>query len=212
MTTFSPIRLVCSVCGKSFKSNSIGSCGFASKRTDFRPNYWGFNPVEYFFHLCPKCGFCSPKQIFDSKIENDDVIIEILELDTVQVYDLPHKLERGVLCLEILNKFGIVEKTEFELADNWLYPYWWATSSNDVRRFGEKVLKYFEIAYEKGQIPSDSFYTILYLMGEINRRIGKVEEADIFFDEVISLTENREDQVDIRNLAIQQKTNPKDNL
>ena len=69
-----------------------------------------------------------------------------------------------------------------------------------------------QMAYEKGQIPSDNFYTILYLMGEINRRIGKVEEANIVFDELISLTENREDQVDIRNLAIQQKTNPKEIL
>ncbi|GAG88360.1 unnamed protein product [marine sediment metagenome] len=212
MTTFSQIRLVCSICEKSFKSNSIASCGFASKRTDFRPNYWGFNPVEYFVHLCPNCGFCSPKQLFDSKIENDDAIIEILEIDTVQVYDLPHKLERGVLCLEILNKFGIADRNEFELGDSWLYPYWWATSPNEERKFGEKVLKYFEVAFEKGQIPSDQFYSILYLMGEINRRIGKVEEANMYFDEVISLTENREDLENIRNLAIQQKTDPKENI
>jgi len=213
MTTFSPILLICSVCGKSFKSNEIASCGFANKRTDFRPNYWGFNPVEYFFHLCPHCFFCAPKHTFESKIENDDVKKEILRLNNHQKdYTLPQKLEQAIICLEILNKFGIVEKNEFELAESWLQPYWWSESVQEEKKFGEKVLKYYEIAFDKGQIPSDHFYPLLYLMGEINRRIGNQEKASKYFNEVISLTKNRDDQENIRNLAIQQKTNPQENL
>lgn len=211
MTTFAPILLRCPVCDQSFKSNEIASCGFASKRTDFRPNYWGFNPVEYFFHLCP-CGFCGSKQIFDSKIENDDAKKEILELETLKVHDLPKKLERAMNCLEILNNFGIVENNEFKLGDSWLYPYWWVKNPEGVKKFGEKVIHYFEIALDKGQIPSDQFYSILYLIGEINRRIGNQDKANKLFDEVISLTKDREDQEDIRNLALQQKNNPKENL
>lgn len=212
MTTFSPILLICPVCRKSFESNEIASCGFASKRTDFRPNYWGFNPVEYFFHLCPSCGFCGPKQIFELKIENKDVKKEIIELETLKEYDLSQKLERAMICLEILNKSGILGMNDFELGESWLHPYWWATGFDDMKEFGEKVLKYYEDAFDKGQIPGEYFYTALYLMGEINRRIRNLEKANKYFDEVISLTKNRDDQEDIRNLAIQQRNNPKENL
>jgi uncharacterized protein (DUF2225 family) len=211
MTTFSPIILTCSVCGKSFKSNEIGSCGFASKRTDFRPNYWGFNPVEYFFHLCP-CGFCGPKQIFELKIEIDDVKNEIFILGPLEEHTLPQKLERACQSLEILNKYGIVESTEYELAESWLNTFWWAMNSEEEKQFGEIVLKYYEIAFNKGQIPSDHFYGLLYLMGEINRRIVYIDKANKYFDEVISLTNDRDNLKDIRNLAIQQKEEPKENF
>ena len=49
-------------------------------------------------------------------------------------------------------------------------------------------------------------------MGEINRRIGKIEKAIELFDEVLSLTENDNELKDIYNLALQQKTDPKDNI
>ena len=211
MTTFAPIILNCSVCGKSFKSNEIASCGFANKRTDFRPNYWGFNPVEYFFHLCP-CGFCGPRQIFETKIENDDVKKEIFGLEPLEEHTLPQKLERACQILEILNKYGIIESNEYELAESWLNPFWWSTSIEEEKRFGEIVLKYYEIAFDKGQIPIDHFYALLYLLGEINRRIGNIDKANKYFDEVISLTKNRENLKDIRNLAIQQKEDPKENF
>ena len=65
-------------------------------------------------------------------------------------------------------------------------------------------MKYYEEAFDKGQIPSEYFYTALYLMGEINRRIRNMEKANKYFDEVISLTKNRDNTEKIRNLAIQQ--------
>jgi len=48
MTTTYPIQLSCPVCETNFESTSIGSCGYASKRTDFLPNYWGLDPVPFF--------------------------------------------------------------------------------------------------------------------------------------------------------------------
>ena len=214
MTTFSPISLNCPVCETSFGSNEIGSCGYASKRTDFRPNYWGFNPVRYFYHLCPNCGFCAPKPNFNSKFENPELKKRILELGSLENHSLSEKLERAMVCLEILNELGIVNKNEFALANNWMDPFWWAETNEEMKRFGTIVLGYFEQAFDKGQVPSDQLFTIKYIMAEIHRRIGNKNKANNIFDEVLALTQKKENknQENIFNLSVQQKTNPKENL
>jgi len=212
MTTFHPITLICTICRNSFESNEIASCGYANKRTDFRPNYWGFNPVEYFYHLCVNCGFCAPKNLFETKIESSDLKQKIEQIGNTPINSLSQKLERAMVCLEFLNDLGLTNKNEFELGNIWLDLYWWSENLEEIKKFGEKIINYYEIAFEKGQVPSDQFYTILYLIGEIYRRIGNQDQANKYFDEVISLTKNRKDQETVHNLAIQQKTNPKENL
>jgi uncharacterized protein (DUF2225 family) len=212
MTTFYPISLTCPVCDILFTNNEIGSCGYGSKRTDFRPNYWGFDPVMYFYHLCPNCGFCAPKSMFESKFSNLELRKKIDQLEPLSEGSLSKKLERAMLCLEIMEGLGITNKNEFALANNWIDPYWWAESADEEKKFGAIVLDYFERAFSKGLVPSDQIYASKYLMAEINRRIGNEETASQIFDEVIALTENNKEQEFIHNLAIQQKTNPKKNL
>lgn len=211
MTTFLSITLYCSICQRSFKSNGVGSCGYASKRTDFRQNYWGFNPIEYFYHLCPHCGFCAPKKMFEHKIDNS-IREKLKEFGILEDKSLSKKLERAMLCLETLNELGVINKDEFALANIFLDAYWWGDDQDNTKKFGEKILDFFEKAFDKGQIPSDQFYTILYLMGEINRRIGNIDKAKKIFDEVISLTKNRKELDFIRKLAIQQRNDPKEEL
>ena len=212
MTTLYPISLTCPICDNLFTSNEIGSFGYGSKRTDFRPNYWGFNPVRFFYHLCPNCGFCAPKKMFDAKVENAELRKKINEMGSLSRNSLSKKLERAMLCLEAMNELELTKKDEFALANNWIDPYWWAESNEEEKRFGAIVLDYFEKAVGKGQVPSDRVFATKYLMAEINRRIGNKETANEMFDEVIALTENSKDQKFIYNLAIQQKAKPKENL
>jgi len=212
MTTFYPISLTCPVCDTLFTSNEIGSCGYGSKRTDFRPNYWGFNPVKYFHHLCPNCGFCASKKMFENKLGNLELRKELNKIGPISEDSLSKKLERAIICLEIMNDLEIIEKNNFELANSWLDSYWWAESTKEENKFGKVALNYFEKAFNKGQVPGDQIFAVKYLIAEINRRIGNTETASTMFDEVISLTENNKEQEFIHNLAIQQKTNPKENL
>lgn len=212
MTTLHPIELQCAVCEKTFESSEIGSCGYASKRTDFRPNYWGFNPVYYFYHLCPHCGFCAPKSVFEMEFDKNKAAIKhkIDELGPLKTDNLSKKLERAMVCLEIANELEIVKINELTLANNWIEPYWWAENEAEIKKFGEIALRYFYSAFEKDEIPPDQIISIQYLMGEINRRIGNREKAIELFDEVLALAKNDEKLKDIFNLAMQQKSDPKD--
>ena len=212
MTTLHPIELKCSVCEKTFKSSEIGSCGYANRRTDFRPNYWGFNPVYYFYHLCSHCGFCAPKSVFEMNFDKTEIKQKMDELGPLKNDNLSKKLERAMVCLEIANELGIANVNDLTLANNWIEPYWWAEKEGEIKKFGKIALRYFYRAFEKNQVPADQIISTKYLMGEINRRIGKIEKAIELFDEVLSLTENDNELKDIYNLALQQKTDPKDNI
>lgn len=210
MTTLHRIELNCPVCEESFESREIGSCGFASKRTDFRPNYWGFNPVYYFYHLCPHCGFCASKSMFKMNFDSKELKEKMRELGPLQDDVLSKKLERAMQCLELANELGITEVNDLTLANSWVEPYWWAENEEEIEKFGKSVLGYFYKAFEKDQVPADQVPTIKYLMGEIHRRIGLVEKANALFDEVLSLAEDNEELKKIYEFALQQKTNPKD--
>ncbi len=212
MTTMHPIELKCKICEKIFESFEIGSCGFASKRTDFRPNYWGANPVYYFYHLCPHCGFCAPLSMFEMNFDNIEIKPKIDELGPLTNESLSKKLERAMVCLEIANELGIVNLNELTLANYWVDPYWWANEEAEIQEFGNTALGYYYTAFEKNQVPTDQVIATKYLMGEINRRTGNSEKAIELFNEVLSLAENNNELKDIYNLALQQKTNPKENI
>ena len=136
MTTLHPIEIQCSLCEKTFESSEIGSCGYANRRTDFRPNYWGLNPVYYFYHLCPNCGFCAPKRMFEMDFDKNKMELKqkVDELGLLDDNILSSKLERAVVCLEIANELGIVNVNELTLANNWIEPYWWALDEGEIQK------------------------------------------------------------------------------
>ena len=218
MTTLFPIILTCTVCNTDFESQEIGSCGYGSKRTDFRPNYWGFNPVEYFFHLCPECGFCASESFFKKNNFTEEFKSDIKALGPLKGYKhlnyeyLSKKLEKAAICIEIMNEHGIDEQDYYFLANAWIHSYWWADKHSEIVRLGKIVLNYFEKALDKGQIPQERYHDNVYLIAEIYRRIGEQEKALKYFDEVIFKTKNNEELKALRDLAIQQKTEPKDVL
>ncbi len=212
MTTFYRIELICPICGSNFSSNAISSCGYRSKRTDFRPNYWGFNPVEFLYHQCPECGFCAAHEYIKLDIDNPAFREEILLRGFKIANSLEQKLEYAMLCWEAMNDFGIISLNEFELANSWIEAFWWALEPNQARKTGEIVIKYFIQALEKNLVPEDQIIIIRYLIAEIYRRIGQMEIADRLFDEVISLTTSGNDEKWVQDLAVQQKTNPQENL
>ena len=208
MTTIFPINLQCPICESDFKSNEIGSCGYGSKRADFRPNYWEMNPVYYFYHLCPSCGFCAAKELFKLEIRDKKLKKEIHELKKLENSDLSMKLERAMICLELMNEHQIVNMNEYEFGNSWINTFWWA-KDNKAKKLGVITIKYFNQALDKDLVPEDEIPTIKYLIGEIFRRIGEKEKALAFFDNVISTTSK---ETRIHELALRQKTNPTENL
>ncbi|MFO7835181.1 MAG: DUF2225 domain-containing protein [Candidatus Thorarchaeota archaeon] len=209
MTTFSPISLNCPICGSEFESNAVASCSFASKRSDFRPNYWGASPVEFFYHVCPSCGFCGTQPAFDLTIENSEFIADLENWEISEIQTLSDKIERAMTFWELLTKHGVIDDDAFDLANGWVRAYWWAPDKGKEREYALKALDYFDKASKQHLVPPEQRATIEYLRGEINRRIKRKEEANAYFDKAMKLTEKGSQ---IHELAIRQKTAPEDNI
>lgn len=212
MTTFTTISFKCPICGSRFTSHQASSYGYVGKRSDFRPNYWGFNPSLYSYHLCPDCGYCAGMKDFFKKIDDPDCIKKIKSLGQINKPSLEQKLKQGLQCTEFLKEFGILKLNEYDMANKWLEVFWWAESPDTTEESAMKVLSYYQQAIEKNLIPENEINNIKYLMGEINRRIGQTVLAKKFFNEVIALSEGKEALKGLRNLAIRQKTKPVDNM
>ncbi|TFF84267.1 MAG: DUF2225 domain-containing protein [Promethearchaeota archaeon] len=212
MTTYSLIKLNCPVCKTTFSSGSIGSCGFASKRTDFRPNYWGMNPVEFFYHLCPRCGFCASMKFIKKDIKHPEFIKKLKSLEPLNKENkLSEKLERAAVCAELMNELKIHLFNSFSLGNFWLEPYWWAEEDTNIKKYGKIVISYFEKAFNEKMVPEDQIYCYKYLIGEICRRVGETKKANEFFDYVINeLSDDTNNK--FYQLAVQQRNDPKEDL
>lgn len=214
MTTLVPIDLTCPICDQKFESQTVGSCGHASMRTDFRPNYRGANPVSHFFHVCPNCSFCGDLNNFKLTIDNPDFKKEIKEMTPLKADSSPvslnAKIVRAVRCLEKLKKYGIKQLNELTLANKWVMAYWWVETAEDRKKYGKITLDYLKQAIEKDQVPDKLYLRYIYLQGEIYRRIGNLEKANAFFDKTIKLATEYPDPQDLESMARQQKEDPKE--
>lgn len=207
MTTIVPITLNCPACGKEFQSSVVGSCGYASKRTDFRPNYWGMNPVEYFYHLCPNCGFCSNETFFKSRIEDLSLLASLKRLGVLENPTVSEKLERACICNEMIDENASTPMTNWMKSNMWLYAFHWASGKEEEEKYGKKTLKFLVGALKDGSAEEEKVPFVQYLIGEINRRIGNVKKAMQYFNLVIDSKDEK-----LSALARQQRDDPKDTL
>ncbi|MBU1879491.1 MAG: DUF2225 domain-containing protein, partial [Chloroflexi bacterium] len=71
MTTIREQTITCPACATSFKVHVVGSCGYAGKDTDLRPQYWGLDPLPLFVHTCPRCLFSGYGAHFEAPVSDE---------------------------------------------------------------------------------------------------------------------------------------------
>jgi uncharacterized protein (DUF2225 family) len=64
MTTLTDEIRACPVCESRFPVTAVNSCGSHGADSDFRPHYWGPDPLENYVHSCSECGFSGYQQDF----------------------------------------------------------------------------------------------------------------------------------------------------
>lgn len=64
MTTLLEVALICPRCVEPFASTALGSYGSSGQDTDFRPHFWGFDPLPLMLHRCPRCRYVAEDDAF----------------------------------------------------------------------------------------------------------------------------------------------------
>lgn len=189
-------KVVCPVCENNFLANSVKTSGYKMKKreSDFYIKYDIINPYFYDVWICNVCGYAAMKTDFN-KLKKFE--IEIIQKNITPkwrgrkypaIYDINIAIERYKLSL--LN-YSIMGSKASKKAMNCLKISWLYRELGEIKNeqiFREQALIGFKDAYLNEQLPiygMDDF-TILYLIGELNRRSGNYDEALRYFSDVIT--------------------------
>lgn len=204
----------CPVCGNNFTSRAVkvGKTRVVSSDSDLMPRYENLNPLFYDVILCPKCGYAALIKYFE-KIKQDQIeLINTLITPKFkariypEIYDIDIAIERYKLSLlnAVVKKAKASEKAYICLKLGWMYKL--KEDTKNEKTFQEQAFIGFKEAFSKEVHPicgMDSF-TVMYLLGELSRRLGDNVEALRWLGNVIvapnanpRLKEKARDQKDI---------------
>ncbi|QEK11803.1 DUF2225 domain-containing protein [Crassaminicella thermophila] len=185
----------CPICKNIFHTKKVRSSAIRIKKrdTDFCVYYNGENPIFYAVFVCPNCGYAALESVFErisptgkkiitSRVSNQwvqrDFGGERTNQEAIEVYKL------ALLCGQLSNeKKGILGTICLRLA--WFYRF---IGEDKELHFLKHAKNCFEEAFLYEQLPIGNLdeVSMLYLLGELNRRLGKYEDAINWFNKAVS--------------------------
>lgn len=191
----------CPVCEKNFEVAKLKIKGLRviARDTDYCTHYEGLNPLFYDIWVCEHCGYAAQSEKYEEISGRDSkMIFEKLEPKwgkrkyngerTVDVAIETYKL--ALLNLQIRQ----AKPSEFAricLRIGWLYRF--KEDTEKEMEFLKHAVKYYDDTYQREKFPVDKLdeYTCLYMIGELNRRIGNLDAAVIWLGRLLSLPNAR---------------------
>lgn len=218
----------CPVCDHEFKSKMVrtGKVRLAGADSDLRPRYMGVDSLKYDAILCPKCGYAALNRYFNfvmaSQAKNIKEKISTnfhYQPESGKIYTYDDALMRHKMALlnTVVKNGKNSEKAYTCLKMAWLY-----RSKREMLMQGEykkeevaeliaeekelltNAFEGFEVAFSKEDFPMCGMdqYTMMYLLAELARRIGKNDEAKRYVSKVLVA---RDAQPRIKNKAFDLK-------
>ncbi|MCS7463524.1 DUF2225 domain-containing protein [Paenibacillus doosanensis] len=187
------VKIDCAYCETSFQTSRVRPSFKKATRTDtdFCVHYKDVNPDYYVVRVCPACGYAatenmseqfSPAQrdMFQTKIAaqwtNKDYGLERNWDDAMQTYKL------ALVCAQLKNEKGrVIAGLLHHIA--WLYRY--KNDEEQERRFLQFALEAYTGVFETEGAELNNA-RLMYLLGELNRRLGRYHEAVQWFSRVVN--------------------------
>lgn len=203
---------ICPVCHNGLKSKTVkvGKARLVSKDTDLMPRYEKINPLFYDIVICSQCGYSALSKYFE-RIKDEQAVQIKTKISPnyrsriyPEIYDVDIAIERYKLALlsAVIKNTRNSEKAYICLKVGWLYRL--KQDKENEAKFLEQALIGFRESFEKEPFPICGMdtYTLMYLIGEISRRLGNNEEALRWLGRVIT---GRNVNPKLKDLARDQK-------
>lgn len=225
----------CPVCDNEFKSRMVrtGKVRLIGADSDLRPKYQGVDSLKYDAILCPKCGYAALNRYFNfvmagqaKNIKEKITATFKYQPESGKVYSYDDALMRHKMAL--LNTIVKGGKNS-EKAYTCLKMAWLCRGKREMLLQGdykkeeitelveeEKELLTnaydgFEAAFGKEDFPMCGMdeYTMMYLLAELARRIGKNEEAKRYVSKVL-VARNAQRRIKDKAFSLKEKLQGKD--
>lgn len=188
-------QVTCPVCSRIFKSRVVKTSApkVKSRDTDGCVRYETINPYFYDVLVCPVCGYAALKVDFP-KIKSYKKEIILMKIgnqwqgrEYPDLYDEELAIERYKIALlnAVVGEFKDSTKATLCLKIAWMYRL--LEKEKEEIEFLKKAVEGFLIAYESEDTPvyGLSDYSLMYLIGELYRRIGDYDNANQWLGRVI---------------------------
>lgn len=194
-------KVNCPICGKQFSSMKakVNSCRVAKKDEDFCTHYVDVNPMYYDIFVCPFCAYSASENSFG---ELADAEIKLLQQAfsgrTVgRSFCTERSLNDAIAACKLAIHTAELRKAKASILAGlclklaWLYRF---AGDKQEEVFLKYALKNYMEAFDKEEFPIGNLNEIsmMYLLGELSRRLGKFNDAIVWFGKAISSPERGE--------------------
>jgi len=178
------------------------ACKVVSRDSDFCVNYQDVNPLFYEAWVCSNCGYAALGDKFESigdkaaKLVREQISSHWKKRSFTGERNVDNAIEAFKLALYVLQ---ITKAKASEFAKVCLRIAWLYRLKKDKREeeFLKFALQNYMDTYEHENFPIDKMdiSTCMYIIAELNRRVGNFEESRKWFSRIIASPEARKNHM-----------------
>lgn len=193
-------KVVCPVCNKEIEVTRVKTkaCKVLSRDTDMCVHYEDINVLFYDVWVCDNCGYAALQDKFeglftrDIKPIKDNISKSWIKRSFAGERDVDKAIEAFKLALLTL-KVRNAKNSEFAkvcLRIAWLYRF--KESPKEIKYLNFALESYSD-AYQHERFPLDKLdeITCMYIIAELFRRVGKFDDAILWFSRIVASPEAR---------------------
>ncbi|WP_315121068.1 DUF2225 domain-containing protein [uncultured Clostridium sp.] len=188
--------VICPVCGYAFKAKSVKSSHYriGKRDSDFFIRYLTINPYFYDVWLCNSCGYAALKVDFENLKEPEIKKIEKVIKSRWKSREYPENYDENIAIerykLALLN-YAVIDSKSSKKALTCLKLAWMYRLLKDEENeitFLRQALEGFNNTFFNEFFPVYGMnkFIVMYLIGELHRRIGEYDNALLWYSQVIT--------------------------
>ncbi|MFH1916381.1 MAG: DUF2225 domain-containing protein [Nanoarchaeota archaeon] len=173
----------CPICSTDVETTSIISTSIHGQGTDLRPFYFGDNVLDSMYACCPECKICLYTSDFSEPSEDVQKNLEALRAALPIIQAVSEELEKkSKYGLGSSDKVVITELcyTAAGKDDDFFGDFYtrasWVSGKELGDEFRDKAISRLMATYTE-----ESDWSVPYLIGEFNRRLGNYDDAMVWF-------------------------------
>ncbi len=194
-------KIKCPLCNNSFFTLRVRSkaCRVEKKDEDFCTHYKGINPLFYEIIVCPCCAYSASENAWEELTQEDIITLKgafsgkLVERTFCSERSLIDAIDSFKLALFTANikkaKNSVIAGLCLRLA--WLYRF---GGNEKEAAFLKHALDNYKEAFNKESLPIGNMdeITMLYLLGELSRRAGMLDESIVWFSKAVASPQKRD--------------------
>lgn len=205
-------KAICPICGKQFSSMKakVNSCKVKKKDEDFCIHYEDLNPMYYEVFVCPSCAYAAPENSFKELTEKEVKLLKeaFSGREVGRSFCTERSLNDAIASYKLAIHTAELRKASASVLAGlclrlaWLYRF---KGDKQEQLFLEYSLRNYLEAYDKEPLPIGNLneISLMYLLGELSRRLGKLDDAITWFEKAATNPEKKENPM-IEKLAREQ--------